>query len=79
MANGELLENLAKKGNCFISSLKDPSKRKQVFAALLQIDPGQYSLEEWNYCISYLIGHRMQFTEAKDIREFIKETSEEYH
>lgn len=72
MVEGKLLEDLARKQNCFISSLRDPSERKKVYKALLQIDPSQYSLKEWDYCISYLIGQEIEFINVKNAIGFIK-------
>lgn len=74
MQRGKLLEDLAQSQNCFISSLRDPLKRKEVSAALLRAEPEQYSLKEWDYCISYLSGHKIQFMNIKDAREFLKQT-----
>lgn len=74
MPEGKLLEDLAKKQNCFISSLRDPSEQKRVCGALLQIEPDQYTLDEWDYCISYLVGHKIRFMTVKDAKNFIKQT-----
>lgn len=74
MPQAKLLEHLANTQNCFISSLRDPSGKERVFRALYQVDSGRYTLGEWNYCISYLIGHKIQFLTMKDAQDFVKQT-----
>lgn len=74
MPQERLLEDLAKNQNCFISSLRGSSEQKKAYLDLLQFDPAKYDLEEWDYCISYLTGHELQFPNVKAAKEFIKQT-----
>ena len=71
MPGGKILENLAEMENCFISSLRDSSEIRQAFYTLEKADPMKYTLSEWEYSLSYLMGHPVKFDNYSDLSAFL--------
>lgn len=72
MPEGKLLDDLAKKEGCFISSLKAPSEKQKIIHIFQTIPPEQYSLQEWEYSISYLLGRTVHFPSYSKLQLFLK-------
>ncbi|MCI1981851.1 MAG: hypothetical protein LKJ45_01665 [Oscillospiraceae bacterium] len=68
----DLLDKLAEQNDCFISSLKEPSMIQKTLRNLFQIKFEDYSLKQWNDCLSYLFGVKPQFRTECEIWEFLK-------
>lgn len=71
MPEGLLLEELAAKADCFISSLRDAAERKRIFRIMLETEPERYSMQEWEYTISYLTGEKKIFADYDEMRRFL--------
>ncbi len=76
MSKGKLLEDLAARADCLISSLRDVSKLKKICRLLLETDPARYGLEEWEYTLSYLTGKPTHFADYEQIRRLLKKYAE---
>ena len=72
MPEGKLLEELAAEADCYISSLRDEAERKRVYRILLEFDSKRYRLKEWEYCISYLTGEPVLFSDYDEVRRFLE-------
>lgn len=73
MSEGKLLDDLAKTEGCFISSLKAPSEKKKIIQLFQKIPPKQYSLQEWEYSIAYLLGRTVHFASYRKLQAFLNE------
>ena len=73
MPREELLELLADRRGCFISSLRNPSEMNDTLKALQQISVSEYALEEWNDCLSYLAGQEVSVRSEDDVRRYLEE------
>ena len=62
---------MAAQADCYISSLRDVAERKRIFRIMLETEPERYSMEEWEYTISYLFGEKMLFTDYGEMRRFL--------
>ena len=72
MPREELLELLANRKGCFISSLRNPSDMHETLKALQQISVSEYGLEEWNDCLSYLAGREVSVKSQDDVRRYLE-------
>ncbi len=72
MSAGKLLDDLAEKEDCFISSLKAPFEKQKIIHIFQTIPPEQYSLQEWEYSISYLTGCPVHFFNYSELQGFLK-------
>lgn len=68
-----LLEILANRKGCFISSLRSSNGMRETLQALQQIDSSGYDLEEWNDCLSYLSGGNVELTSKDEIGKYLEE------
>lgn len=71
--SGNLLEDLAGFRNCFISSLKDGAEADATFCALLEMDLEQYSIEECNYCLTYILNREFRCRTHAEVRKFLQD------
>ena len=71
MSDGELLEYLADRANCYISSLRDPWEQKKIFQLMLEITPHRYSLKSWEYTLSYITGAPVFFKDYCEMCHFL--------
>lgn len=69
-----LLEVLANRRGCFISSLRSTSGMRETLQALQQIDGSEYDLKEWNDCLSYLSGGNVELVSKDEIAGYLEET-----
>lgn len=75
MPEGELLETLADRAGCYISSLREPSQRKKLFRILLEAGAKRYSLKEWEYTVGYLTGRSLVFADCAQVDRFLRENA----
>lgn len=69
-----LLEELAKKCGCFISSLHIPEEKRKAVEILSQMPLENYTLTDCQACISYLfLDLKTQFQDYQEIRSFLIE------
>ena len=73
MPREELLELLANRKGCFISSLRNPSDHNETLRLLQQISVSEYKLEEWNDCLTYLAGREVSMRSKDDVRRYLEE------
>lgn len=75
MPEGKLLELLAGRAGCYISSLRDASRRKSFFRMLLETGLPRYSLAEWEYTLRYLTGRDVAFGSYDEVERFLRENA----
>lgn len=73
MPKEELLEVLADRKGCFISSLRNPLEMRDNLRVLQQIDLSEYGLEEWNDCLSYLTGREVSLQSKDDVKRYLED------
>ena len=76
MSEGELLEDLADRIGCYISSLRDPANQRKIFQLMLEIKPCRYSLKSWEYTLSYITGEPVFFKDYCEMCHFITKHAE---
>lgn len=76
MPREELLEVLANRKGCFISSLRNPLEMDKTLRLLQQIDASEYDLEEWNDCLSYLAGQNVTLKSRDAVSRYLETTIE---
>lgn len=69
--NGNLLEFLSQESGLFISSLKGPGALPSVLKLLCNLTSEDYPVEEWNYCLSYLLEQKVQLESYKQVASFL--------
>ena len=68
----KLLEDLAEQNQVFISDLKDEAYFQVILHHLLEIPSDNYTVEEWNYALSYLFNKETIFQTRGEILSFIE-------
>ncbi|EEG29690.1 hypothetical protein CLOSTMETH_02703 [[Clostridium] methylpentosum DSM 5476] len=66
-----ILDDLALYCDCFISDLKAIRFHQKIRGFLL-VKANQYSCEELNYCLSYLLNESFAFPNTKEIVHYVK-------
>lgn len=72
MKQESILEELSEVCGCFISSLKNPEQMQLTLKNLLKIDFERYSVDEWNYCISYLFNEETCLKNKQEVQSFLQ-------
>ncbi len=75
--HGELLENLARRLNCYISELRTEEFREDVSMALEQYAFEEYTLEECAYSFSYIYNEAVSFSDYEQVRRFVREKEDQ--
>lgn len=66
-----LLDYLAQKTDCIaLSELRDASKHEQVLTLLKNDKFPQFSLQEWNYALSYILGTKLSLSSQADLIQY---------
>lgn len=65
---GNLLTLIAERNHCYISDLHFTDALAPLFE---NIDLESYSIEEWSYTISYILGRDISFQNYHEISEYI--------
>lgn len=71
MDGERLLEDLAGETELFISALREDRNRAKVLSVLEETDMSRYSLQECNYCLSYVYDEPVKFTAPEQVGEFL--------
>ena len=74
MPKEELLEVLADRKGCYISSLRNQMEMNDNLRVLQQINLSEYGLEEWNDCLSYLTGREVSLQSKDDVKRYLEDT-----
>lgn len=69
--NSTLLDELSKKCHCFISDLKYNENPAIIQSVIHQISLKAYTIEEWNYCLSYLFEKKLSFENYFEISQYL--------
>lgn len=67
---GVILDRLSENLDTYISNLKTLKHDDKVISVLKDMDYQMYSLEEWNYALSYLTQDHINMDNAKDAYDF---------
>lgn len=67
---GVILDRLSENLDTYISNLKTLKHDDKVISVLKDMDYQMYSLEEWNYALSYLMQDQINMDNAKDAYDF---------
>lgn len=68
---GDLLETLSQKTGVFISNLRNRALLPEVLVQLRGMTYEKYSLEQWTYCIHYLLGNESPFESYDELGSFL--------
>lgn len=67
----ELLEYLRIQTDCmFISDLRGSNRFHSICNALYRIDAKQYSLQEWNRAVSYIVCKSVSFSSQEEAADY---------
>lgn len=66
-----LLEDLAKSCGCFISDLNYLKNSQFITLILRSVETEAYSLQEWDYALSYIFNESLYFDSYLSIFHFI--------
>ena len=70
---GNILDDMAKQGHCFISDLHYSSLSNQIMKLLKEFPFDQYSLAECSYCFSYIFDQPFSFKQQSEIYAILKD------
>ena len=70
--HGKLLEELAQRGNTYISDLKYAAEPLDILLLLQEVNCRAYSLEECNYSLSYIFDQELLFHSYKEVERFLE-------
>jgi len=74
---GELLENLYRQVACeYFSEIKGSERKEQVIQLLLSLPLSDYTLEQWNYTLTYLFDRTIAAESLEDIKQVLLEELE---
>lgn len=62
-------------GCCYLSDLHSGHYADQVAEALELVEPGRYSLKEWEDAYCYILGERKEFGSCGEVWEELKKKS----
>lgn len=68
----DLLLALSEKTGCmYLSDLKFIQDKKRIKSALQHFEAHDYSLQQWNGAVEYLIGQKKEFTSSNEAKNFL--------
>lgn len=74
--NSILLDRLSQCCGTYISGLKYPEMQPAALRQMLEMELEQYSLEDCNYSLSYLLGRELHFQTYDEIKNYIQKATE---
>ena len=72
---GKLLDDMAARNGCYISSLRGPFEQMQCLCRLRATAVETYSLEEWSYSLSYIMGEPLRFESFDAVTAYLEKST----